>query len=311
LFRDKTFLILGAAGQDGTLMRKALKNSKIISLSSKLLLSSGNTKEILIRMEKYETTKLTEIFKKHKPDYILNFAGLSSVAECEINTQKSHEFNFQLVNKITQAIMDAKLTDYIFLQCSSSEIFGEGEVYCNEDRQINPITIYGKHKAQAMSFLKTEIKDNLLNLMLFNHESEYRSEIFVTKKIINGIKKYVKTGERVNLGNIYSARDWSYAPDFISGMIKLLEAQRTGDYVFGSGISHTVKEFAMLAMNFERVDSDFNEVFNIDQTFFRTVETPILLADSSKYANEFSALNSINFENMVEVIVLNSSSNNI
>jgi len=94
-------------------------------------------------------------------------------------------------------------------------------------------------------------------------------------------------------------------------MIKLFEAQRTGDYVFGSGISHTVKEFAMLAMNFEQIDTDFNEVFNIDQTFFRSVETPILLADSSKYANEFSALNSISFENMVEAIVLNSSSNNI
>jgi len=43
----------------------------------------------------------------------------------------------------------------------------------------------------------------------------------------------------------------------------------------------------MLAMNFEQIDSDFNEVFNIDQTFFRSVETPILLTDSSKYANEF------------------------
>jgi GDP-D-mannose dehydratase len=62
-------------------------------------------------------------------------------------------------------------------------------------------------------------------------------------------------------------------------------------------------------MNFEQIDTDFNEVFNIDQTFFRSVETPILLADSSKYANEFSALNSISFENMVEAIVLNSSSN--
>jgi len=306
LFRDKTFLILGASGQDGTLMRKALKSSKIVSLSSKLLLNFGNDKDIHIRIEKYEATKLTEIFKEYKPDFILNFAGLSSVAECEIDIQKSHEFNFRLVEKIIQAILDAKLTDYIFLQCSSSEMFGEGEVYCNEDRQISPVTIYGKHKAQAMNFLKTEIEDNLLNLMLFNHESEYRSEIFVTKKIINGIKRYVKTGERVKLGNIYAARDWSYAPDFISGMIRLLEAQRTGDYVFGSGISHTVKEFAMLAMNFERVDLDFNEVFNIDQTFFRTVETPILLADSSKYVNEFSALNSINFEGMVEAIVLNS-----
>ena len=43
LFIDKSFLILGAAGQDGTLMRKALKNSKIVNLSSKYLLSSGNT----------------------------------------------------------------------------------------------------------------------------------------------------------------------------------------------------------------------------------------------------------------------------
>ena len=75
MFRDKSFLILGAAGQDGTLKRKAVKNSKIVSLSSKLLLNSGNAKEIQIRIDKYETTKLTEIFKEHRLDFILNFSG--------------------------------------------------------------------------------------------------------------------------------------------------------------------------------------------------------------------------------------------
>lgn len=84
-----------------------------------------------------------------------------------------------------------------------------------------------------MDFQKGTISDNLLNLILFNHESEHRSEKFVSKKIINGILNYQKTGKQISIGNVNSARDWSYALDFVSGMINLLRANKIGDYVLG------------------------------------------------------------------------------
>jgi GDPmannose 4,6-dehydratase len=304
LFSTERILILGASGQDGTLIRKILKNSKTVSISRSVLENLGNAEDVQIQIKHYHTPELTEIISKYKPKYILNFGGLSSVAESESQPAQSFEMNYLQVTKVIAAINAAKLKDYIFMQCSSSEVFGEGVLKCNESRQINPITVYGKHKARAMDFLKSTISDNLLNLILFNHESEYRSEKFVSKKIINGILSYQKTGEQISIGNVNSARDWSYAPDFVSGMVNLLGANKIGDYVFGSGTSHTVMEFALLAMKFSKIELNFNELFKIDNSFFRKVETPALLADSSKYTREFSNLNNYTFEEMVEIIFL-------
>lgn len=57
-------------------------------------------------------------------------------------------------------------------------------------------------------------------------------------------------------------------------------------------------------MKINKIELDFNELFKIDNSFFRKVETPALLADSSKYTREFSNLNNYTFEEMVETIFL-------
>ena len=128
----------------------------------------------------------------------------------------------------------------------------------------------------------------------------------MTKKIINGVIDFNDTGRKIKIGNVNSARDWSYAPDFIKGMLNLLKSNKTGDYVFGSGKSYTVKEFALLVMNFAKVQVSFSELFELDDNFVRKIETPPLVADSGKYLSEFGNLNSFSFEKMVETLYLNS-----
>lgn len=306
MFHDKTLLILGASGQDGHLIRTLLTKSQLISVSCKVLEDFGNSNEKRIRVRNYSLQEIKDIMEQYQPNYILNFAGLTSVAECERDPLKSFELNYQLVTRIVEAIKYVDLPRYIYMQCSSSEIFGEGVTNCNENRDLNPLTIYGKHKAQALVFLRNEITGNLLNLVLFNHESEYRAETFVTKKIINGVIDFNDTGRKIKIGNVNSARDWSYAPDFIKGMLNLLKSNKTGDYVFGSGKSYTVKEFALLVMNFAKVQVSFSELFELDDNFVRKIETPPLVADSGKYLSEFGNLNSFSFEKMVETLYLNS-----
>ena len=60
-------------------------------------------------------------------------------------------------------------------------------------------------------------------------------------------------------------------------------------------------------MDFQKIDKDFEEVFTVDKNLYRSVETPPLLADSSKYSNEFSRLTKHNFEKMVHTLLFNSS----
>jgi GDP-D-mannose dehydratase len=176
-------MILGASGQDGTLMRKKLGNTKVVNVSSRPIQKAPNAKEINVIIESYDMLNLKRLLMEHKPNVVINFTGLSSVAECDDFPHRSLDLNFHVVENLVQGLIDSKITNYTFMQCTSSEMFCLGELLCNEEREMNPVTIYGKHKLKASEFLSSEIPDNLLNLILFNHESEFRTENFVTKKL--------------------------------------------------------------------------------------------------------------------------------
>lgn len=127
MFSTERILILGAAGQDGTIIRKILKNSKTVSISRSRLENLGNAEDVQIQIKYYNTTELTEIISKYKPKYILNFGGLSSVAESESQPTQSFEMNYLQVTKVIAAINATKLKDYIF--CSALNLKYSGKEF--------------------------------------------------------------------------------------------------------------------------------------------------------------------------------------
>ena len=68
-------------------------------------------------------------------------------------------------------------------------------------------------------------------------------------KIINGIKNITNGNqEYIELGNIYSKRDWGHAKDYVYGMWLMM--QQTGipkDYVLSTG-ERSVKDFINKAL---------------------------------------------------------------
>lgn len=56
-------------------------------------------------------------------------------------------------------------------------------------------------------------------------------------KIANGIY------EPIVLGNLNARKDWGYAKDYVEGMWMMLQHEKPDDFVFGTGESHTVREF--------------------------------------------------------------------
>ena len=87
------------------------------------------------------------------------------------------------------------------------------------------------------------------NGILFNHESPRRGQTFFSKKITTAVAN-IKFGyqKKLILGNLYSRRDWGYAPEYVEGMWKMLQ-QKPDDYVFATGKNYTVKEFTQLALS--------------------------------------------------------------
>ena len=82
------------------------------------------------------------------------------------------------------------------------------------------------------------------NGILFNHESERRGKTFVTCKISVAVSKIILgLQERLMIGNLDSMRDWGYAPDYVEGMWRILQADQPDDFILATNETHTVREF--------------------------------------------------------------------
>ena len=86
------------------------------------------------------------------------------------------------------------------------------------------------------------------NGILFNHESPRRGNTFVTKKIVDGLKK-IKLGKqsKLILGNLNAKRDWGHAKDYVEAMWLMLQQKKPNDYVISTGKQYSVKQFGILS----------------------------------------------------------------
>ena len=117
--------------------------------------------------------------------------------------------------------------------------------------------------------------------ILFNPESERRSENFVTRKITIGIANILKGKQKkIHLGNLDAKRDWGYAPDYTEAMWTMLQQDKPDDYVIATGELHSVKEF--LEEAFEVVGKNYKDYVIIDERYIRPSETEHLCGDASK-----------------------------
>ena len=140
------------------------------------------------------------------------------------------------------------------------------------------------------------------NGILFNHESPRRGETFVTRKITRAVAA-IKAGQQdhLYLGNLDSKRDWGYAPEYVEAMYLLLQQDKPGDFVIGTGESHSVREFLEEAFGY--VGLKWEEYVQIDPRYFRPTEVDYLLADPSQARDVLKWEPKVKFHELVKIMV--------
>jgi GDPmannose 4,6-dehydratase len=138
--------------------------------------------------------------------------------------------------------------------------------------------------------------------LLFNHESPRRGLEFVTRKISDGVAR-IKLGRarELRLGNLEARRDWGFAGDYVHAMWLMLQQEAPDDYVIGTGVTHSVREFAEVA--FAHVDLDWQDFVKVDPRFVRPAEVDLLLADPGKARDGLGWTPSVSFEDLVRMMV--------
>jgi GDPmannose 4,6-dehydratase len=107
----------------------------------------------------------------------------------------------------------------------------------------------------------------------------------VTRKIARAAARIAQGKEEfVYLGNLDAVRDWGFAPEYVEGMWRMLQADRPDDYVLATGTATTVREWVQYC--FEHVNADWERHVRFDDTYLRPTEVDALIGDSSKAERE-------------------------
>ena len=334
----KKALITGITGQDGSLLTDFLLKKKYRVIGVKRRSSSFNTQRIehIYDNPKYskvftpvygdltDSSNITRIIQKYKPDEIYNLAAQSHVLTSFETPEYTSNVDALGTLRILEAIRMLKLQKRIkFYQASTSEIFGNTEIPQKETTIFRPTSPYAISKLYAY-WTTVNYREAYsifaVNGILFNHEGPRRGETFVTRKITQGVARiFLEKKGIIKLGNLDSKRDWGSAKDYVESMWLMLQAKKPSDYVIATGKSFTVRQFVEEA--FKNVGIIVNwkgkglkEVgyeprskkilIKIDPIYFRPTDIHELRGDFSKARKELGWKPKTSFKKLVKEMVL-------
>jgi GDPmannose 4,6-dehydratase len=171
-----------------------------------------------------------------------------------------------------------------FYQASTSELYGTTPPPQSEDTPFCPCSPYAAAKLYSYWITRNYREAYGMfaaNGILFNHESPRRGETFVTRKITRAVAA-IKAGRQdfLYMGNLDAVRDWGYAPEYVEGMWRMLQADEPDDYVLATGEGITVRDFLQIA--FEHAGLNWEEHVRFDERYLRPTEVDSLIGNASR-----------------------------
>jgi GDPmannose 4,6-dehydratase len=306
-------LITGITGQDGSYLAEMLlsKGYEVVGVVRRTSHHSYERIEHLldriqiVAADLLDQHSLTVVLQETRPDEVYNLAAQSYVPTSWAQPVLTGEFTALGVTRILEAVRLAHPTAR-FYQASSSEMFGRvTETPQSETTTFYPRSPYGVAKVYG-HWITVNYRESYgmyaVSGILFNHESPRRGIEFVTRKVTDAVAR-IKHGRarELRLGNLDARRDWGFAGDYVEAMWRMLQQPEPGDYVIGTGQTHSVRELVELA--FGHAGLDWREHVVIDPKFIRPAEVDLLLADPTKARTELGWSPGVDFAGLVGMMV--------
>jgi GDPmannose 4,6-dehydratase len=309
---NKTALICGISGQDGSYLAKLLlsKKYKVWGTSRD---AEGSTFANLTTLSIKEDVKVISMvpedfhsvlmaIKQSNPDEVYYFAGQSSVGLSFEQPAETIQSTVIGTLNMLEAIRMAD-NEIRFYNAGSSECFGDTQGNpANELTPFNPRSPYAVAKASAYWLVDNYREAYHLYActgILFNHESHLRPARFVTQKIISTAKRIAAgSKEKLTLGRMDISRDWGWAPEYVDAVWRMMQLENPMDFVIATGESLTLEEFVSHA--FKILGLDWKDHVIQDQAFFRPTDIMVSSADASKAKEKLGWIASVKGLSVVE-----------
>jgi GDPmannose 4,6-dehydratase len=337
---NKVALITGVTGQDGSYLSELLLGKDYIVHGMKRRSSSFNTGRIdhlytdphepggrflLHYGDLTDATNLVRLVQEIQPNEIYNLAAQSHVQVSFETPEYTANADAIGTLRLLEAIRVLRLERSVrFYQASTSELFGKvQEVPQRETTPFYPRSPYGVAKLYA-HWITVNYREaygfHASNGILFNHESPFRGETFVTRKITRAVAA-IQQGlqETLYVGNLDARRDWGHARDYVEGMWLIMQQPEPDDYVLATGEMHAVREFIERAFavvgrrvewrgkgtDEQGVDARTgNTLVRVDARYFRPAEVDLLVGDPTKAQEKLGWKHTTSFDALVAEMVV-------
>lgn len=245
-------LIVGSAGQDGTLL-------------GQLLRARGDTVTGLRRgdLDIADPVAVASFVGDTRPTAVYFLATHHHSSE-DVIEDEGELFHASTRINLTApvnflAAVAAQRPSARFFYAASSLVFGATDGAAqDEETPLRPDTAYGITKLAGMLACRRYREAHGLHAstgILFNHESPLRPTRFLSRKIAVAVASIARTGTgELVLGDLDAQVDWGYAPDYVDAMVRIAELDRADDFVVATGAAHAVREFAEIAFRVVGLD---------------------------------------------------------
>jgi GDPmannose 4,6-dehydratase len=334
----KKALITGITGQDGAYLAEFLlaKGYEVHGIKRRASLfntaridhiyedpHTPHPRFILHYGDLTDSSSLIHIVQKVQPDEIYNLGAQSHVQvsfeQPEYTADTDAVGPLRLLEAIRILGLEKKTK---FYQASTSELYGlVQEIPQKETTPFYPRSPYAVAKMYAF-WICVNYREAYgiyaCNGILFNHESPFRGETFVTRKITRGLAR-IKTGlqDTLYLGNLDAKRDWGHARDYVEMQWLMLQQDKPQDYVIATGRQYSVREFVqrcakLLELDLtwqgggveeKALDKQGRVVVAVDPRYFRPTEVETLLGDPTKAQCELGWTPRTTFDQLVAEMV--------
>ena len=272
-----TFLITGGAGFIGSALCRYLINNtnhKVINIDKLTYASNLRSLEDISENDRYffkevdicNTKKIINIFKTHRPDFVMHLA-----AESHVDNSISTPINFINSNILgTYSLLEAareyfysldspKQNQFRFHHISTDEVYGDlgKDGLFTEDSSYNPSSPYSASKASSDHLVRSWQRTYGLPTIITNCSNNYGPFQFPEKLIPLMILNAISAVELPIYGDGLQIRDWLYVDDHVKALYEVITRGRIGETYNIGGFNEKT--------NLEVVDNICNTLEELDQ----------------------------------------------
>ena len=259
-------IIVGSKGQDGQLLKELFQRKKypIIGFDVDSVDSTSSLWGEKVDISSF--LQVSQLIQQVKPSQVYYLAAHHHSSEDQLGDlsdliEKSYKVNVFSYLNFLESIKRFSSETRIFY-AASSHIYGNPkDPVQDESTEFNPKSIYAITKLDGLLLSRYYRKNYSVFSsvgILYSHESPFRSNSFVSKKIVKTAVE-IKNGlsNELVIGDINAKVDWGYAGDYVKAMMKILDHKKPGDFVIASGRKVKLKNF--ISIVFDYLDLDWKE----------------------------------------------------